>query len=181
MSTMTKLSELTGDYALDTAHTRIGFVARHAMATRVRGKFDEFEGSAYLDGDDPSKSSARLTIQAKSIQTHNRQRDDQLRSTFLDTDNHPTITFISAKMEQIDETTFKVTGDLTIRGVTKPVTVDFELTGAENDPRGNFRVGFKGSATINRNDWGVNWNAATAFLVSPKVTLEFDVAAIRQS
>ena len=177
---MTKLSELTGDYVLDTAHTRIGFVARHAMATRVRGHFDEFEGGAYLDGDDPSKSSARLTIQAKSLQTRNRQRDDQLRGTFLDMGNHPAITFTSATVEQVDETTFKVTGDLAIRGVTKPVTVDFELTGAENDPRGDFRVGFKGSVTVNRNDWGVNWNAATTVLVSPKVTLEFDVAAIRR-
>lgn len=181
MTTTTKPSELTGDYVLDTAHTRIGFAARPAMATKVRGQFDEFEGSAHLDGDDPSKSSAELTIQAKSIQTRNQQRDEHLRSKFLDMDNHPTITFTSIGVEQVDETNFKVTGDLTIRGVTKPVTVDFELTGAENDPSGNFRVGFEGSVTINRKDWGVNWNAATGVLVSEKVTLEFDVAAIRQS
>jgi polyisoprenoid-binding protein YceI len=181
MATTTKPSELTGDYVLDTAHTRIGFVARHAMATKVRGQLDEFEGSAHLDGDDPSKSSGELTIQAKSIQTRNQQRDEQLRSKFLDMDNHPTITFTSIGVGQVDETNFKVTGDLTIRGVTKTVTVDFELTGAENDPSGNFRVGFEGSVTINRKDWGVNWNAATGVLVSEKVTLEFDVSAIRQS
>src|SRR5215831_5086910 len=181
MTTMTKLSELTGDYILDTAYTRIGFVARHTMATKVRGQFGEFEGSAHLDGGDPPKSSAELTIQAKSIQTRNQQRDQALRSKFLDMDNQPAITFTSTGVEQVDETNFKVTGDLTIRGVTKPVTVDFELTGAENDPWGNFRVGFEGSVTINRKDWGVNWNAATGVLVSEKVTLEFDVAAIRQS
>ncbi|MER6947508.1 YceI family protein [Nonomuraea sp. NPDC000554] len=181
MTTTTTLSELTGDYVLDTAHTRIGFVARHTMATRVRGQFDAFEGSAHLDGDDPSKSSVQLTIQAKSIQTRHQQRDDQLRSTFLEVDDHPAITFTSTKVEQVDATTFKAAGDLTIRGVTKPVAVDFELTGAEDDPRGDFRVGFEGSITINRKDWGVNWNAATTVLVSPKVTLEFDVAAIRQS
>ncbi|MFG1708391.1 YceI family protein [Nonomuraea sp. M3C6] len=181
MTTTTELSELTGDYVLDTAHTRIGFVARHAMATKVRGQFDEFEGSAYLDSDDPSKSSAQLTIQAKSIQTRNQRRDEHLRSKFLDMDDHPAITFASTKVKQVDGTNFKVTGDLTIHGVTKPVTVDFELTGAENDPWGNFRVGFEGSVTINRRDWGVNWNAATGVLVSEKVTLEFDVAAIRQS
>jgi polyisoprenoid-binding protein YceI len=180
MTTMAMRSELTGDYVLDTARTRIGFVARHAMGTKVRGQFDEFEGSAHLDGDDPSKSSAELTIQAKSIQTRNQQRDEQLRSKFLDMDNHPTITFTSTKVEQVDETNFKVTGGLTIRGATKPVTVDFELTGTENDPWGNFRVGFEGSVTVNRKDWGVNWNAATGVLVSAKVTLEFDVAAIRQ-
>jgi polyisoprenoid-binding protein YceI len=181
MTTTSKLSELTGDYVLDTAHTRIGFVARHTMATKVRGQFDEFEGSAHLDGDDPSESSAELTIQAKSIQTRNQQRDEALRSKFLDMGNHPAITFTSTKVEQAGDTNFKVTGDLTIRGVTKPLTLDFELTGAENDPWGNFRVGFESSVTISRKDWGVNWNAATEVLVSEKVTLEFDVAAIRQS
>jgi polyisoprenoid-binding protein YceI len=182
MTTTTKLNELTGDYVLDTAHTRIGFAAR-AMVTKVRGQFDEFEGSAHLDGDDPSKSSAQLTIQAKSIQTRIQQRDDHLRSNFLDTANYPAITFTSTKAEPAGETSFKVTGDLAIRGVTRPVTVDFELTGAVDDPWGNFRVGFEGKATINRNDWGVNWNAVAGggVLVSEKVTLEFDVAAVRQS
>ncbi|MEV0389837.1 YceI family protein [Nonomuraea sp. NPDC050643] len=180
MTTTARLSELTGDYVLDTARTRIGFVARHTMATRVRGWFDAFEGSAHLDGDDPSKSSARLTIQAKSIQTRNQQRDDQLRSMFLDVDAHATITFTATGVEQAGRTTFKVSGDLTIRGVTKPVTVDFELTGAENDSRGRLRVGFRGGVTINRKDWAVNWNAVTGVLVSEKVTLELDIAAIRQ-
>ena len=182
MTTTTKLSELTGDYVLDTTRTRIGFVVRQAMVTKVRGQFDEFEGSAHLDGDDPSKSSAQLTIQAKNIQTRHQRRDDHLRNHFLDTDNHPTITFTSTKAEQVDETNFTVTGDLAIRGVTKPVTVDFELAGAENDPWGNFRVGFEGKLTINRKDWGVSWNAALeggGVLVSEKVTVEFDVAAIR--
>src|SRR5215831_13420083 len=175
MITTTRLSELTGDYVLDTAHTRIGFIARHTMATKVRGQFGEFEGSAHLDGDDPWKSSAELTMQAKSIQTRNRQRDEALRSKFLDTDNHPAVTFTSAKVEQASDANFTVTGDLTIRGVTKPVTVDLKLTGAKTDPRGTFRVGFEGSVTINRKDWGVNWNAAPG-MVSKKVTLEFDVA-----
>jgi polyisoprenoid-binding protein YceI len=184
MTTTTKLSELTGDYVLDTAHTRIGFVARAAVVTKVRGQFEEFEGSGHMDGDDPSKSSAQLAIQAKSIQTRNRMRDDHLRRHFLDMDNHPIITFTSTKVEQVDETNFKVTGDLTIRGVTRPVTVDFELTGADNDPLGNLRVGLEGKATINRKDWGVSWNAAVedgGVFVSEKVTLEFDVAAIPQS
>ena len=179
MTTTTRLSELTGDYVLDTAHTRVGFVARHTMATKVPGQFGEFAGSAHLDGGDPPKSSAQLTIHARSIQTRNRQRDEYLRSKYLDTGNHPAITFTSTKVEQAGDTTFRVTGDLTIRGVTKPVKVDFELTGAKTDPWGTFRVGFEGSVTINRKDWGVNWNAATG-MVSKKVTLEFDVAAIRQ-
>ncbi len=182
MTTTTKLSELTGDYVLDPARTRIGFAAR-AMVTKVRGQFGEFGGRVHLDGNDPSKSSAQLTIQAGSIQTRVQQRDDHLRGHFLDTGHHPAITFTSTRTEQASETSFKVTGDLTIRGVTKPVTVDFELTGAGTDPGGNFRVGFEGTVTINRQDWGVNWRAVAGggLLVSERVTLEFDVAAVRQS
>lgn len=184
MTTTTQLSELTGDYVLDKAHTRIGFVARQAMVTELRGQFHEFDGSAHLDGDDPSKSSAQLTIQAKSIQTSNELRDEHLRSHFLEVPNYPTVSFTSTEVEQVNETSFMVTGDLTIRGVTKPVSVEMELTGAENDSRGNFTVGFEGTAIINRKYWGVSWNAVVAgggVLVSEEVTLEFEVAAIRQS
>ncbi|MCX4536728.1 MULTISPECIES: YceI family protein [unclassified Streptomyces] len=181
MSIMTTLSELTGDYVLDPSGTRIGFVARHTMGTRVRGQFEQYEGSAHIDGEDPSKSSTRLTIQAKSIQTRNQQRDDQLRDTFLDVDHHPTLVFTSTTVQQLADTVFRVTGDLTLRGVTKPVTVDLELTGAENGPRGGYRVGFKGGITINRDNWGVNWNAATRVLVSQKVVLELDIAVVMQT
>ncbi|MFG6196978.1 YceI family protein [Nonomuraea sp. JJY05] len=175
MSTTTRLSELTGDYVLDTDRTRIGFVARHTMATRVRGEFGEFEGGAYLDGDDPSKSRVRLTIQAGSIRTRNAQRDDYLRRTFLHVDDHPALTFTSTGVKQTGGTSFEVTGALTIRGVSKLVTVDVELAGVEDD----HGVRFKGGLTVNRNDWGVNWNAATTIMVSPTVTLELDVTAIR--
>ena len=184
MATTTKLSELTGDYVLDTARTRIGFVVRQAMLTKVRGQFDEFEGTAHLDGDDPSKSSVQLTIQARSIRTRNERRDAHLGSAFLDVSDHPAITFASTGVAQINGTTFTVTGDLTIRGTTRPVTVDFGLTGAEHDPRGSFRVGFEGRATINRKDWGATWNAVLeggGVLVGNKVALEFDVAVVRQS
>ena len=184
MTTTARLSELTGDYVLDTARTRIGFVARHTMATKVRGQFDEFEGSAHLDGEDPSKSSVEVTIQAASIQTRNQQRDEAPARQVPGRANHPTITFTSTKVEQVDETNFTVTGDLTIRGVTKPVTVDFELTSAEKDAWGRHRVGFEGSVTINRRDWvvpGTPRRRAAVRLVSEKVTLEFAVAALRVS
>ncbi|MGY6650674.1 YceI family protein [Amycolatopsis sp. TRM77291] len=174
--TMTTLSELTGDYVLDTAGTRIGFVARHTMGTRVHGRFDLFEGGAHLDGDDPSKSSGRLVIQAKSIQTRNERRDEQLSAKFLGAGDHPVITFTTIAVDQVGETGFDVAGDLTIRGVTKPVTVGFELTGAENDRR----VAFRGGVTISRGDWGVNWNAATGVMVGAKVRLELDVVLIRR-
>jgi polyisoprenoid-binding protein YceI len=184
MSTQTvSTQDLTGDYQLDVAHTRIGFVARHAMVTKVRGSFREFEGTAHLDAQDPTKSSAELTIQVASVSTGQDQRDDHLRTNdFFDAPNFPTITFKSTKVEVTGEDTYRMTGDLTIKGTTKPVAIDFELSGTARDPFGNDRVGFEGKATINRTDFGVNFNAALetgGLLVSDKITLEFDVSAIK--
>ncbi|MFI2280395.1 YceI family protein [Nocardia beijingensis] len=179
MSTAIEFNDLTGDFVIDTARTRIGFIARHTMATRVRGNFREIEGGAQLRLDEPSQSSGLLRIEATSIDTRNRRRDDLLARKFLGADDHPTITFALTGAARVDETTVEVTGDLTIRGVTRPVTVGFELTGVQNDPNGARRVGFTGATTINRKDWGVHWKAA-AGMVAPRVTLEFDVAAIRQ-
>ena len=110
---------LSGDYTIDTAHSRVGFVARHAMVAKVRGSFDEFEGSFHIDGENPENSSGKVTIQAKSIQTRNSQRDDHLRSNdFLDMDNHAEITFVSTGIKAAGEGEFVVTGDLSIRGAT---------------------------------------------------------------
>jgi polyisoprenoid-binding protein YceI len=171
MTTATGLGALSGEYTLDVERTRLGFVARHTMGPSVRGWFDTFEGTAHLDGDDPSLSRVELMIRSSSIQTGNVRRDEQLRSTFFDLANHPTMTFVSTEVEQVGDTRFTVVGDLTIRGVTRPVSVGVELTAGGDDTR----VGFAGGVTIDRRDWGVNWNAATSVLVSPKVTLELDV------
>src|SRR5436305_12617489 len=115
-------TDLTGDYTLDTAHTRLGFVARHAMVTKVRGSFKEFEGTFHIDAADPSKSSAAVTIQAKSIDTGNDQRDGHLRSNdFLDLDTYPEITFVSTGIARDDDSHYRLTVDLTVRGVTKPI------------------------------------------------------------
>jgi polyisoprenoid-binding protein YceI len=177
--------ELTGDYTIDTAHSRMGFVARHAMVAKVRGGFDEFEGTLHIDGEKPANSNGRVAIQAKSIETRNKQRDDHLRSNdFLDMDNHPEITFVSTAIEPQGDDTFKVTGDLTIRGITKPVDIDFEFTGAATDPFGNSRIGLEGAVVVNRKDFGVSWNAALeggGVLVSEKVTLEIEVSAIKNA
>jgi polyisoprenoid-binding protein YceI len=179
------LTDLTGTWTLDPAHTRIGFVARHAMVTKVRGSFNEFEGTAAFDGANPANSHAEVTIKAASIDTRNAQRDEHLRSNdFLAMQEHPEITFISTGVRQVDETTFELTGDLTIRGVTKSVTIPFTFEGAATDPFGNLRAGFEGSVAINRKDWGVNWNAALeggGVLVSDKVTLEFEVSAVKNA
>ena len=179
------LTELTGTYTLDPAHTRIGFVARHAMVTKVRGSFDEFAGTAVLDGANPANSRVEVTIEAASIDTRNAQRDEHLRGNdFLAMQEYPKITFVSTGVRQAGETTFEVTGDLTIKGVTNAITIPFEFEGAATDPFGNQRVGFEGAATINRKDYGVTWNAALeggGVLVSDKVTLEFEISAIKNA
>jgi len=184
-TTTTGLAQLTGQYTLDPTHSRIGFLARHAMVTKVRGSFNEFEAAVVLDGDDPSRSSASVTIAVDSIDTRNEQRDAHLRSNdFLDLENHPQITFVSTSARQVDDTTFELTGDLTIKGVTRPVTVAFEYEGAAKDPYGNLRVGFEGSATISRKDFGITWNAALetgGVLVSDKIVLEFEVSAVKNA
>jgi polyisoprenoid-binding protein YceI len=183
MSTTDLPTSLSGTYMIDPAHSRVGFSARHAMVTKVRGSFNEFEGTGTFDAEEPSRSHLELTIKAASIDTRNADRDTHLRSNdFLDMDAHPDITFRSTAVEALGGSNFRVTGDLTIRGVTRPVTVDFEYTGSAVDPFGNSRVGLEGSTTINRQDWGVKWNAALeagGWLVSDKVTLEFEVSAIR--
>ena len=183
MTTTTIPATLTGTYAIDPTHSRIGFVARHAMVTKVRGSFNEFEGSGYFDAEDPASSRLALTIQAASIDTRNPDRDGHLKSNdFFDMEKYPAITFTSTAVDQVDSENYRVTGDLTIKGVTKPVTVDFEYTGTAVDPYGNTRIGLEGKTTVNRKDWGVNWNAALeagGVLVSEKVTLEFEVSAVR--
>ena len=181
----TTLSELTGTYTIDPSHSRLGFVARHAMVTKVRGNFNEFEGSFKADGDNPENSSARVVIQAASVDTRSEDRDGHLRSDdFFAVDQYPTITFESTATERVDDENFRVTGDLTIRDTTKSITVDLEFAGSAIDPWGNTRVGFEGSTSVNRRDWGLNWNTALdagGVLVSEKVTLEFEFSATRDA
>jgi polyisoprenoid-binding protein YceI len=184
-ATAPALTELTGTYTLDPAHSRIGFVARHAMVTKVRGAFNEFEGTATLDGANPASSSAQVTIKAASIDTRNAQRDEHLRSNdFLSMDEYPQITFSSTGARQVDDSTFELAGDLTIKGVTNQITVPFSFEGAAKDPFGNLRVGFEGAVTINRKDYGITWNAALetgGVLVSDKVTLEFELSLVKNA
>jgi polyisoprenoid-binding protein YceI len=182
-TTNTALENLTGTYTLDVAHSRLGFVARHAMVTKVRGSFANFTGTLELDGENPANSRAHVTIQVASVDTGNAQRDEHLRTNdFFDAATYPEITFVSTKAEALGDDNYRLTGDLTIKGVTKEVSVDFEFTGLVADPWGNQRAGFEGKAVINRKDWGVNFNAALeagGVLVSEKITLEFDISAIK--
>lgn len=178
----TNLTELTGTWNIDTTHSQVGFVARHAMVTKVRGSFNEFEGSAVV-GADLADTTASVTIQVASIDTRNEQRDGHLKSNdFLAIDEFPTITFVSTGVSATGPSSLELTGDLTVRGVTNSVTIPFEFEGAAIDPYGNVRAGFEGSVTINRKDYGVTWNAALetgGVLVSDKIVLEFEISAIK--
>ena len=178
------LDDITGDYTLDVSHTRLGFVARHAMVTKVRGNFDTFEGKAHIDAANPGNSSVELSIDASSIQTGNADRDGHIRSAdFFDVENYPTWTFKGTDFA-IKGDTVEVTGDLTIKDVTRSITIPMEYQGAAKDPFGNNRVGFEGATQINRSDFGLTWNAALetgGFLVSDKITIEVEVSAIEQA
>jgi polyisoprenoid-binding protein YceI len=183
MTTTSSAIDVSGDYVLDVAHTQLGFVARHAMVTKVRGRFREFEGSAHLDAAHPERSTASVVIEARSIDTGNADRDAHLRSNdFLDMEQYPHITFDSTAVEKVDDEHYRMTGDLTIKGTTCATTVDFVFTGIAIDPFGNVRAGFEGSCTLNRKDWGVAWNATLetgGMLVSDKVNLEIEVSAVK--
>ena len=183
--TNTDLTALTGDYTIDASHSTIGFTVRHAMVTNVKGKFDEFSGSLHLDGGDPSASTASIDVKMDSIDTGSADRDGHLKSAdFFKIEEFPTMTFRSTKAEALGDEDYRITGDLTILGTTKPVTIDLEFNGAAKDPFGNERVGFEGKAEILRSEWGITWNAALetgGVLVSDKIKLNFDISAIRNA
>ena len=179
---MSDLTNLSGVYTLDPAHTEIGFVARHAMVTKVRGSFSELEGTAST-GAGLADASINLTVQVASVRSGNADRDAHLRSAdFFDVEKYPTITFASTEVTSPSADVLHVVGDLTIKDVTRPVAIDFEFEGAAQDPFGNERVGLSGSVEVNRKDFGLEWNAALetgGVLVSEKVTLNFEVSAIK--
>jgi polyisoprenoid-binding protein YceI len=174
----------TGTFVLDKSHTEVGFIARHLMVSKVRGRFTDFEGTVVV-ADDPSESSVEVTIQAASINTNDENRDKHVRTNdFLSVDEFPALTFRSTKVELSSGGDWKVNGDLTVRGVTRPIVLDVQFEGVIQDPWGNQRLGFTASGEIDRNDFGVSFNAALetgGFVVSPKVKLEIEAEAVRQA
>jgi polyisoprenoid-binding protein YceI len=178
------LSATTGTWAIDPTHTTIGFSVRHAMVSKVRGNFSDFAGSTTIDGANLAASSVEVTIQAGSIDTKNADRDGHLVSAdFLDVENFPTLTFTSTNVA-VNGADVTITGDLTIHGVTRSVTVEFEYIGTSLDPFGFTRVGFEGTAKISRKDFGLVWNAALetgGVLVGDEITLVLDVEAVKQA
>ncbi|AXK32703.1 polyisoprenoid-binding protein [Streptomyces armeniacus] len=179
------LSKLTGDWVFDPAHSSVGFAARHAMITRVRGIFTSFEGRIRLDGEHPEASTAEVVVDVSSVDTRVEQRDEHLRSAdFFDAGLFPVMTFRSTQAVQVEEDVYRMTGALTIRDRTNPVTIDLLYSGSVIDAFGVERAGFDGSAIVNRSDWGLIWNARLetgGVLVGEKIKLEFDISAIRVS
>jgi polyisoprenoid-binding protein YceI len=185
MSTTTETTTLTGAYDIDPSHSRLGFSAKHAMVVNVRGDFKVYSGEVYLDEETPENSRIDLTIDANSVDTGNKDRDTHLRGAdFFNVEVYPSIVFTSTKVEKVDDDVYALIGDLTINGKTNPVSVNFELTGTADDPWGNFRAGFEGKATVNRRDWGLDFNVALdkgGVLVGEKVKLEFDISAVKKA
>lgn len=175
--------EYAGQWRFDPTHTRIGFSTRHAMVTKVRGAFNDFHGLITVDPEHPERSKVELTVKVASIDTRNADRDQHLRTNdFFDAPQFPEITFVSSRVDQVDEGHFIVSGDVTIRGVTKEISIPIDFIGVERDPMGNLRAGFEGSRRIDRQDFGLKWNTALdsgGVLVSDKITLEFEVSAIK--
>lgn len=173
---------LTGSYAIDPSHSRIGFVAKHLVVSKVRGAFEEFAGTLTF-AENPLESTAEVTIQAASISTGDKGRDEHLRTgDFLLVEEHPTLTFRTNALAARGKGRFVASGDLTIRGVTKPVELDLEVEGVVLDPWGNEKVVVSASTEIDREQFGITWNAALeagGVLVGRTVKIEIEVQATR--
>lgn len=170
-------------WVIDLSHSELSFKVKHLMISNVKGEFRNFSGE--IKGSDLFTAPVELTIEAGSIFTNNDDRDAHLRSAdFFDTDTYAQITFRSTSMKKIDEEQFKLHGELTMKGVSKPVVLDVEFGGIGKDPWGNEKAAFEVKAKINRKDWGLNWNAALeagGVLVSEEVTISADVQWLKQT
>ena len=176
---------LTGTYDLDTTHSTIGFTVRHAMVTKVRGSFNDFQATLTVNQENPADSKVEATVETGSVDTRNADRDAHLRNEdFFDTDKYPQMTFTSTSFDVDASGNGTVTGDLTIKGTTKPVTLDVETFGTEVDPYGNTRVGFEARTTINRKDFGIDFEAllnSGGALVGEKIAIEIDGSGIKSA
>ncbi|MDI3417167.1 YceI family protein [Streptomyces luteolus] len=179
------LRALTGHWSIDAPHSRIGFSVRHAMVTTVRGAFGDYDSALYFDGDRPSESRAELVIRVASVDTGVDQRDAHLVGTdFFDANRFPEMAFRSTSAVHEGGESFRMTGNLTIRDVTRPVDLQLDYLGSVLDPFGYERAGFDGTTTIDRTDWGLVYNqrlAAGGTMVSEKVRLQFDISAVRSA
>lgn len=172
----------TTKWALDPAHSEITFRVKHLMISNVKGEFNQFK--ATFDGEDFTKSTISVNIDAGSISTNNESRDTHLKSAdFFEVEKYPEITFVSTSFEKINGEDYKLTGDLTMRGVTKPITLDVEFGGFMKDPYGNEKAGFSVNGKLDRKNFGLNWNAALeagGVMVSNEIRINAEVQFIKE-
>jgi polyisoprenoid-binding protein YceI len=172
---------VAGQYAIDPTHTAVEFVGRHLMITKVRGRFADTSGTITID-DEPERSHVEVEIKVSSLDSGNADRDTHLRSPdFFDAERYPTITFRSTKVEAGPSGTWNVTGDLTVRDVTRPVTLEVDFDGANSSPLGDERIAFSAATDVDREEWGLTWNVALetgGWLVGKTVRIELNVQAV---
>lgn len=171
-------------YAIDPSHSRLGFTVRHLGFSKVRGAFEQFKGSLRMEPDDLSTLEAEATIQAASVTTHDENRDTHLRSAdFFDVDTYPTLKFKSTEVRDVSDSGFTLVGEFTLHGVTKAIELEGEFLGTGRDPFGNDKIAMEARTTINRKEYGLNWNAALetgGVLVSDNVDIVLELQATLQ-
>jgi len=172
---------VAGEYTIDPAHTSVEFVGRHLMITKVRGRFPDVSGTITVD-EEPERSHVEVELEVASLDTGNPDRDAHLQSPdFFDADKFPSITFRSTRVEASTSGTWTVTGDLTVRDVTRPITLEVDFDGANASPTGDERIAFSAATEVDREDWGLTWNVALetgGVLVGKKVRIELNVQAV---
>jgi polyisoprenoid-binding protein YceI len=183
IQTDTRIVPAPGTYTLDESHSSVTFTARHLMVTKTRGRFPVTGGSLVI-ADDPKQSHVEAVIDARAVESGDAKRDEHLRSAdFFDVENHPEITFRSTRVDDHNDGTFTLHGDLTVKAVTRPVTLAGEYLGAQTSPWGDTRIGFSAETEVNRKDWGLEWNVSLdtgGVLVGDKVKLAIDAEWIKQ-
>lgn len=184
MSSATAAKTGTTTYAIDPSHTQIGFAVKHLMFSTVRGSFKTFEGTILVDHDNPANSKVNVTIDAASVTTGDENRDGHLQSPdFFDVANNPKITFESTSVDYTSADNFTINGNLTIHGVTQPVAIKAEQTGEGTSPWGAEVIGFEGKTEINREDFGLTYNAALekgGVLIGREIKITLEVEATKQ-
>ncbi|WP_163970848.1 YceI family protein [Oceanobacillus halotolerans] len=171
---------------VDKAHSEVGFSVKHMMISKAKGSFNEFDATIEADPEDLTDAKIEFTIDVNSIDTRQQDRDDHLRSAdFFDVENYPKVEFVATDIKKKSDNNYDVTGDLTLKGTTKPVTLDVVVEGPSKDPMsGNEAAGFSGSTKINRKDFGLTWNVAVetgGVLVGEEVTINFEIEAHKQA
>lgn len=183
MTTTTLAPSATGTYAVDASHSHVGFKVRHLVVAKVRGRFADFDGTITI-ADDPQHGSVTVTVPLASIDTRDEQRDAHLRSPdFFDVEQFPTMTFRSTAVREVEAGRYEVDGELTVRGVTEPLTLQVSFDGTARDPWGGERLAFSATARLNREDFGLTWNQTLdtgGVLVGKDIDIEIEVEAVKQ-